>query len=140
MGRELTPADSRTRRRCQVRGLLLFVSFLTLVPLPASWAATTVVAGSDPSKTVIRGTLVTPDQVLDGMLVIDGDAGRLLYADRAIMDAVKPGQCEALLVLGSQKAVCVKDTVHAVPKATQTLAEIQNALQSAYPLLAPLTA
>jgi uncharacterized protein (DUF433 family) len=33
----------------------------------ASWAAITVTPGSDSTKTVIRGTLVTPDQVLDGM-------------------------------------------------------------------------
>jgi hypothetical protein len=36
-------------------------------------AASTVVVGSDPSKTVIKGRLVTPDQAIDGELVIEGD-------------------------------------------------------------------
>ena len=35
-------------------------------------ATTTVVVGTDPAKTVIKGTFVTPDQVVDGELVIDG--------------------------------------------------------------------
>jgi hypothetical protein len=57
--------------------LPLLVGLLPLAPLSASWAATTIAVGSDASKTVIRGTLVTPDQVLDGTLVIDGD--RITY-------------------------------------------------------------
>jgi 5-methylthioadenosine/S-adenosylhomocysteine deaminase len=35
------------------------------------WAATTVALGTDPTKNVIRGTLVTPDKVFDGELVIE---------------------------------------------------------------------
>jgi 5-methylthioadenosine/S-adenosylhomocysteine deaminase len=73
MGRELAPADSQTRCRCQVRTLPLLIGLLVLASAPVSWAAITVTAGGDATKTVIRGTLVTPDQVLDGMLVIDGD-------------------------------------------------------------------
>src|SRR6266404_7548352 len=39
-----------------------------------SWAATTVTVGTDPTKFVMKGKIVTSDQVLDGELVIDGDA------------------------------------------------------------------
>src|SRR6266481_9311838 len=49
--------------------LCLLLSFLAL---PA-WAATSVVVGTDPSKTLIKGTLVTPDQVIEGELLIEGD-------------------------------------------------------------------
>jgi 5-methylthioadenosine/S-adenosylhomocysteine deaminase len=48
--------------------MLLILSLAT-----STWAATTVVVGADPSKTVIKGTLVTPDQVIDGEVVIEGD-------------------------------------------------------------------
>jgi len=65
--------------------------------------------------------------------------GNLLYGTRAVLDKVKPGQCEALLVHGSQKRVCVKEPHPAAPKAGQTLAEIREVLRSQYPLLAPLT-
>jgi 5-methylthioadenosine/S-adenosylhomocysteine deaminase len=36
-------------------------------------AATTVTVGSDPSKSVLQGRLVTPDAIIDGELVIDGE-------------------------------------------------------------------
>jgi len=65
--------------------------------------------------------------------------GDLLYANKAILDKVKPGECEALLVYGSQKKVCVKNTKLQVLKAAQTLDQIRTILQSNYPLLAPLT-
>jgi hypothetical protein len=38
-----------------------------------SWTATTVTVGTDPTKFVIKGKIVTPDQVIDGELVIEGD-------------------------------------------------------------------
>jgi integrase len=52
---------------------LLAPLLLVLAAVSSAWAATTVVVGSDPSKTVVKGTLVTPDQVIDGELVIEGD-------------------------------------------------------------------
>ena len=86
---------------------------------------------SDPTKSLLGAHLQDVQMVWVG--------GNLLYANKAILDKVKPGQCEALLVHGSQKRVCVKDMQHAVPKATETLAQIREVLQSNYPLLAPLT-
>jgi len=86
---------------------------------------------ADPTKSLLATHLQDVQMVWVG--------GDLLYANRAILDKVKPGQCEDLLVYGSQKRICVKDTKHAVPKATQTLEQIRNVLQSNYPLLAPLT-
>ncbi len=50
--------------------LLLFIVVVTSSPC---WGKTTVSPGTDPTKKVIRGTLVTPDQVLHGALVIEGD-------------------------------------------------------------------
>jgi len=50
-----------------VPGCLVMLALVLLVVSPAS-AATTVVIGTDTSKTVIKGTLVTPDQVIDGEL------------------------------------------------------------------------
>jgi hypothetical protein len=52
----------------------------------------------------------------------------LLYANKAILDKIKPGQCEPMLVYGSQKRVCVKNTKLSVPKAAQTPEEIRTIL------------
>jgi hypothetical protein len=49
------------------------VAVLVLVVAQPVLAATTVVVGTDPSRTVIKGMLVTPDQVIDGELIIEGD-------------------------------------------------------------------
>jgi hypothetical protein len=38
-----------------------------------TWAATTVTVGTDLTKFVIKGKIVTPEQVIDGELVIEGD-------------------------------------------------------------------
>ena len=65
--------------------------------------------------------------------------GDLLYASRALIDKVKPGQCEALTVYGSQKKICVKDTKDPVAGSQQTLTEITAILRSKLPSLAPLT-
>jgi len=65
--------------------------------------------------------------------------GDLLYANKTILDKIKPGQCEPMMVYGSQKTVCVKNTKIQVPKAGQTLEEIRTILHTDYPLLAPLT-
>lgn len=50
-----------------------FITLLLLIASSASWAKTTVVVGTDPTKKVIKGKLVTPDEVIDGKLVIEGD-------------------------------------------------------------------
>jgi hypothetical protein len=52
------------------RWLIALVVLLLTAP---AWAATTVTVGTDPTKFVIKGKIVTPDQVIDGELVIDGD-------------------------------------------------------------------
>ena len=52
------------------RWLLALV--VLLLTGPAS-AAPTVSVGTDPNKFVIKGKIVTPDQVIDGELVIEGD-------------------------------------------------------------------
>jgi 5-methylthioadenosine/S-adenosylhomocysteine deaminase len=85
----------------------------------------------DPTKSLLKTHLQDVQMVWVG--------GDLLYANKAILDKIKPGECEAMLVNGSQKKVCVKDTKLQVPKATQTLDGIRTILQSNYPMLAPLT-
>src|SRR5690349_3173670 len=58
------------------RALARWISSLCLLGAclaPPAWAATTVEVGTDPSKTVIQGTVVTPEQVLDGEVLIEGD-------------------------------------------------------------------
>src|SRR5437588_5472440 len=49
------------------------IGLVVLLLTGAASAATTVTVGSDPNKVIIKGPLVTPDQVLDGELVIEGD-------------------------------------------------------------------
>jgi len=58
--------------RTHVSGCLaMFV--LALVVVSSASAATTVTVGTDPTKFVMKGKIVTPDQVIDGELVIEGD-------------------------------------------------------------------
>jgi cytosine/adenosine deaminase-related metal-dependent hydrolase len=85
----------------------------------------------DPTKSVMKTHLQDVQMVWVG--------GDLLYANKAILDKIKPGECEAMLVYGSAKKVCVKNTKLQVPKAAQTLEDIRTILQTNYPLLAPLT-
>ena len=66
-------------------------------------------------------------------------AGDLLYANEAILEQVKPGQCEPLQAHTVNKRICVKDMKDPVVKSTQTFAEIQSKLRAHYPNLAPLT-
>ena len=86
---------------------------------------------SDPHQSLLNTHLQDVQMVWVG--------GNLLYGNKAILEKVKPAQCEALTVHGSEKRVCVKDTKENVPKATQTLPEIQTILQANYSNLAPLT-
>lgn len=60
-----------TRRSFRLCNLLsLIILALTIAP---AWANTSVSVGSDTTKKVIKGRLITPDQVIDGKLVIEGD-------------------------------------------------------------------
>jgi 5-methylthioadenosine/S-adenosylhomocysteine deaminase len=85
----------------------------------------------DPTKSVMKTHLQDVQMVWVG--------GDLLYANKAILDKIKPGECEAMLVYGSAKRLCVKNSKLQVPKAAQTLEEIRTILHTNYPLLAPLT-
>jgi len=100
---------------------------------PGLKADITVLRSRDdnPTKSVMKTHLQDVQMVWVG--------GDLLYANKAILDKIKPGECEAMLVYGSQKKVCVKNTKLQVLKATQTLDQIRTILQTNYPLLAPLT-
>jgi 5-methylthioadenosine/S-adenosylhomocysteine deaminase len=86
---------------------------------------------ADPIKSVLKTHLQDVQMVWVG--------GDLLYANKAILDKIKPNQCEPILVYGAQKKVCVKNTKLSVPKAAQTLEDIRTILHTNYPLLAPLT-
>jgi len=64
--------------------------------------------------------------------------GDLLYGNASIVQKVKPDLCESLLVKGSQKRVCVKDTKDPVPGSLDTFEVIRSKLLSRYSGLAPL--
>jgi len=64
--------------------------------------------------------------------------GELLYGTDAVVQAVKPDLCEPLLVHGSSKRICVKDTKSSAPKSDQTKQQIQSILQANMTNLAPL--
>ena len=85
---------------------------------------------ADPHSSVLQ---THPQDVL--LVWVGGD---LLYGSRAVLEQVKPGKCEGLLVYGAAKRVCVSNPRPKIPKSAQTLAEIQAALQANYSSLAPL--
>src|SRR5215831_16497047 len=70
----------------------------------------------DPTKSVMKTHLQDVQMVWVG--------GDLLYANKATLDKIKPGECEPMLVYGAAKSVCVKNTKLSVPKAAQTLEDI----------------
>jgi len=82
----------------------------------------------DPNKSLLASHLQDVQMVWVG--------GKLLYGNRAAVERIKPGQCEALTVYGSSKRVCVKDAAN--PNSKQTLAQIRARLLQLYPTLAPL--
>src|SRR5262249_44723670 len=57
---------------------------------------------ADPTQSVMKTHLQEVQMVWVG--------GDLLYANKVILDKIKPGQCEPMMVYGSQKTVCVKNT------------------------------
>ena len=64
--------------------------------------------------------------------------GRLLYGRESVIQKVKPNQCDAVQVKGSNKRLCVADSVTSVPKGGQTLDVIRTTLLDKYPQLSPL--
>jgi 5-methylthioadenosine/S-adenosylhomocysteine deaminase len=86
---------------------------------------------ADPNRSLLLSRLQDVEMVWLG--------GDLLYADRPVVERLKPGKCEAMIVGGSRKRVCVVDRRDPVPGSTQTLAVIRDRLRQKYPGLAPLT-
>lgn len=65
----------------QRRFISLGVVLLILSLVDSVRAATSITIGSDPTKQVLKGKLVTPDQVFDGKVVIEGDTITCVAAD-----------------------------------------------------------
>ena len=84
----------------------------------------------DPGQSLLKTHLQDVQMVWVG--------GDLLYGQRSVLDKVKPGKCEALVVAGSNKEVCVADPDPDVPKSEQTLQDIRSALEPKVGSLAPL--
>jgi 5-methylthioadenosine/S-adenosylhomocysteine deaminase len=101
--------------------------------------------GKKADITVVRQTDADPNRSLlknriqDVQMVWVG--GQLLYGNAALVESVRPGTCEALLVRGAEKRICVKyDAQPSRPqdRYQESLAEITQKLRDAYPGLAPL--
>jgi cytosine/adenosine deaminase-related metal-dependent hydrolase len=52
---------------------LLLSALLVLISALPAWSGTSVTLGTDSTKFVLKGKLVTPDESVDGKLVIEGD-------------------------------------------------------------------
>jgi cytosine/adenosine deaminase-related metal-dependent hydrolase len=85
---------------------------------------------ADPNASLLSNSLSDIQMVWVG--------GDLVYANKAIMDKVKPGLCEALTVKGSRKKVCVSAPQDPGANREETLAEIESKLKAVYPALSPL--
>lgn len=92
----------------------------------------TVIKSNDPDPT--QSLLKT--QLQDVQMVWVG--GKLLYGNEPILQSMNKTGCEALLVHGSKKRLCVSDTKAGVPLSDETLAVITQKLQNAFSGLAPL--
>jgi len=60
------------KRFCELERTLGAAMFVLLLAIP-SWAAITVAVGTDPSKQILKVKIVTPEQILDGDVVIEGE-------------------------------------------------------------------
>ena len=60
------------KRFCELERTLGAAMLVLLLAIP-SWAAITVAVGTDPSKQILKGKIITPDQILDGEVVIEGE-------------------------------------------------------------------
>lgn len=88
---------------------------------------------SEPNRSLLK------TRVQDVQMVWVG--GKLLYGNEPVVEAVRPGQCEPLLVRGAKKRICVKlETPSSQPKDKylESLAEITQKLRDAYSGLASL--
>jgi 5-methylthioadenosine/S-adenosylhomocysteine deaminase len=86
--------------------------------------------GDDPNASLLNNHLQDVEMVWIG--------GELLYGSRAVVDALRPGECEALTVHGARKKICVADTTNPPSNGGQTLAQLKAVLMSHHPGLAPL--
>lgn len=84
----------------------------------------------DPSRSLLANHLQDIEMVWVG--------GELLYGRESVIQKLKPDRCEALKVNGSNKRVCVVDTVNPVANSQQTLSDIRMKLLGKYAHLAPL--
>jgi 5-methylthioadenosine/S-adenosylhomocysteine deaminase len=102
----------------------------------------TLAAGAKADITVLRERDPDPHVSLRKNRVQDVEmvwvGGQLLYGRESVLQKVKPKQCEALNVKGTNKRICVSDTIDPVVNGTQTLAQIRGRLLAKYPQLAPL--
>jgi hypothetical protein len=64
--------------------------------------------------------------------------GQLLYGRESVLQRVKPSQCERLAVKGTNKRICVSDTINPVTRSNQTLEQIRSRLLDKFPQLSPL--
>jgi len=60
---------------------LIWLAVAVGIPTNPLEAAVTVTVGSDPSKQVLKGMLVTPEQILEGELVIEGETIACIAVD-----------------------------------------------------------
>ena len=100
---------------------------------PGFKADVTVVArlDPDPSINLLKAHLPDVQMVWIG--------GQLLYGDKAFVEGVRPNACEAFLVKGTEKRLCVADSTSTVPKHEQKLSDLTSILLQHYPQLARLT-
>jgi cytosine/adenosine deaminase-related metal-dependent hydrolase len=52
--------------------------------------------------------------------------GQLLHGRESVLQQVKPNQCERLHVNGTNKRVCVSDSINPVSKNTQTMEQLRT--------------
>jgi 5-methylthioadenosine/S-adenosylhomocysteine deaminase len=86
--------------------------------------------GDDPSRSLLENHPEDVEMVWVG--------GKLLYGRASVLQKVRPDRCEAVVVNGTKKRICVVDTTDPVDKSHQSLAEIRAILLGKYPQLSPL--
>jgi 5-methylthioadenosine/S-adenosylhomocysteine deaminase len=84
----------------------------------------------DPNRSLLK------NEIRDVQWVMIG--GQPRYGNEAGIQKLRPNQCEPLIVHGSRKRVCVRESPSTVEKSAQTLADIRQVLLDRYTSLAPL--
>jgi hypothetical protein len=84
----------------------------------------------DPNRSLLK------NEVQDVQWVMIG--GEPAYGNEAGIQKVRPDQCEALIVHGSRKRICVRELQPTVEKSLQTLADLKSILLAKYAGLSPL--